>query len=82
MNNVPVKVMMLISNGNVIAIDSGGQQVPELQISVVELWADYAQHRGYDVDGCEVRTQLPCGDGPRGKISADPLGTSFEWDNT
>jgi hypothetical protein len=70
--------MMLISNGQIICCDQNGQQIIELQSrSAIELWAEWAACNGFDVEGCEVRTQRPGGDGPRCIIEGD-LGEFFE----
>ncbi len=61
-----VPLMMMFSNGAIAAFDERDEQIPELQMrSAIELWAEYAAANGFDVDGCEVRTQSPGGDGHR-----------------
>lgn len=72
------KTMMLMANGQVACFDQHDQQIIELQSrTVIELWAEWVHANGFDVHGCEVRTQLPGGDGPRCVIDGD-IGDFFE----
>lgn len=55
MNDKKITDVMLFSNGNIAAFDSGGQ-VPELQYSAIELWCAYAEALGYDLSHVSVKT--------------------------
>ena len=60
-----VKTMMLFANGNIAAFDEHDNQITELQCkTAMELWTEFATRLGYDIEGCECRTQLPGGIGP------------------
>ena len=70
--------MMLFANGSIAAFDAQAQQIPELQMrSAIELWAEYAVAAGWDVDGCECRTQQPGGVGPACTIDGS-MGEIYE----
>ena len=70
--------LMLMANGQVACFDQHEEQIIELQSrTAIELWAEWAHANGFDVHGCEVRTQLPGGDGPRCTIDGD-MGDFFE----
>jgi hypothetical protein len=61
-----VHTMILFSNGQIAALDERGEQIQGLQTrSAIGLFADWAAVNGHEVVGCEVRTQLPGGEGPR-----------------
>lgn len=47
-------LVLVFPNGN-IATCSGTEQIPELQKSVAELWAEHAERLGYDPDGTTIR---------------------------
>lgn len=69
--------MMLFSNGNIAALDGNDQQIGELQYkSAIQLWAEFATKLGYDVKGCECRTQAP--GGPGLQVFLTPVGDK-EW---
>lgn len=70
--------LMLFSSGQYACFDQHGKQIVELQRrTAIELWAECAAELGYDPEGCEVRTQLPGGDGPRCEIAGE-LGEYWE----
>lgn len=70
--------LMLFSNGQFACFDADNWPIVELQLrTAIELWAEYAAEIGYDPEGCEVRTQLPGGDGPRCEIAGE-LGEYWE----
>lgn len=73
-----VKTMMLFANGNIAAFDENDNQITELQCkTAIELWAESATQLGYDVEGCQCRTQLPGGAGPQVVLKRPQLATQF-----
>jgi len=80
----PVKAMFLDLNGRVSALDADGQLIDELQVSVIELWAEHAARNGFDVQGCEVRTMVLdgiAGAGPHGTLNVCPSGIQMNWNS-
>jgi len=76
--SVKVKSLMLFASGQFAAINEHGEQMTRLQTrSAIELFAEWAAQNGFDPSGCEVRTQLPCGDGPQCTIEGS-VGDYFE----
>jgi hypothetical protein len=49
-----VKTLMIGPQGQVAAFDAQGQQIPELQLPVIELWARHAESLGFKPDGVKV----------------------------
>ncbi|HYB97528.1 MAG TPA: hypothetical protein VEC57_00145 [Candidatus Limnocylindrales bacterium] len=39
-----------------IAVASGAERIPALEVNLLVLWAEYAERSGYDVDGLVVET--------------------------
>jgi len=63
------KTMMLFANGNIAVFDESGNQISGLQSrTAIELFAEWADANGFDVEGCEFRVQAPNGDGGGGLI--------------
>lgn len=59
MGGTKVKTLILFGNGLFAAFDENDQQIPELQSkSAIELWSDFAEESGFDVEGCTAKTSL------------------------
>ena len=73
-----VKTMMLFANGNIAAFDENDNQITELQCkSAIELWTEFATQLGYDIEGCECRTQSPNGIGQKVVLKRPHIATQF-----
>lgn len=48
--------VMIFDNLNIAVFDGKGEQIPELQHSLISLWADHAERKGYDAEGLVVKT--------------------------
>lgn len=53
-----IQTVLYFANGNLAAFDNSGAQVPELQISPLELWCRHAESLGYNPEGWIVETQV------------------------
>lgn len=49
-----VKSIIMFSNGNMAVCDEHGEQIPELQIPLYQLFAKHAESLGYDLDGASL----------------------------
>lgn len=54
--NIP-KSLFIFPNGQIAVTDQHGEQIPALQRSAIELWGEFAESKGYDIDGMEIETQ-------------------------
>ena len=56
---VTVSGIIIFSNGDIAAFDSGGHQIPELQkSSIVDLLKKHASAMGYSLDGCKISSDF------------------------
>ena len=46
-----ISQMMMFETAQVAVFDENKQQIPELQISLLILWAERAKSLGYEIDG-------------------------------
>jgi hypothetical protein len=55
-----IKSIRFFSNGNVAVFDEIGQQIPELQANIFEMFCERAERLGYDVTTAQVKADIPC----------------------
>jgi hypothetical protein len=48
------KTAMMSSIGQMAIFDEQGQQIPDLQMPLLLMWAEVAEKRGYQVDGLVI----------------------------
>lgn len=77
-----VAKMILFANGSIAALDEHEQQIYQLQaMSAIELFARHAASYGFEIDGCEFKTQQPGGPGIEGVIRATIDGFEERYGN-